>query len=73
MDHLGLMYLNGFGVETNFAEAVNWFRKAAEATNSSGQIHLGWMYEHGWGVEQDYTEAVKLYRKAAKPGIPWGR
>jgi len=28
---LGLMYENGYGVSQNFAEAVKWYRKAADA------------------------------------------
>jgi TPR repeat protein len=62
------MYANGRGVEQDHAEAVKWYRKAAEQGHADAQNNLGFCYEKGWGVEQDYAEAVKWYRKAADHG-----
>ena len=50
----------------DYAEAVKWYRKAAEQGNASGQCDLGRMYQNGYGVTKDYAQAVKWYRKAAK-------
>ena len=47
------------------AEAVKWFRKAAEQGNASAQSNLGVMYAEGRGVPQDDAEAVKWYRRGA--------
>jgi len=62
------MYGNGRGVTQDYAEAVGWYRKAAEQGDVEAQYGLGLMYDNGQGVPQDYAEAVKWYRKAAEYG-----
>ncbi|MCL2711495.1 MAG: SUMF1/EgtB/PvdO family nonheme iron enzyme, partial [Planctomycetaceae bacterium] len=57
-------YLKGIGVPEDKAEAVKWFRKAAEQGNAAGQGCLG-VYYRGEGDEE---EAVKWLRKAAEQG-----
>jgi TPR repeat protein len=52
----------------DYAEAVKWYRKAAEQGNAIAQFSLGNKYLNGEGVSQDYAEAVKWYRKAAEQG-----
>ena len=51
------------------AEAVKWYRKAAEQGLASAQFNLGQMCALGRGVPQDDAEAVKWYRKAAEQGL----
>ena len=58
----------GFGVEQDFAEALNWFRLAASQNHMRAQYNLGFMYDNGQGVSQDYTEAARWYQKAAEQG-----
>ncbi|WP_281409554.1 CHAT domain-containing protein [Rhizobium ruizarguesonis] len=65
---LGLMYDDGYGVARDYAEAVRWYRMAAEQRHSTAQVNLGLMYDDGRGVAQDYAEAVRWYRKAAEQG-----
>ena len=65
---LGWMYDYGHGVEENDAEAVKWYRRAAEQGNAIAQNNLGKMYEHGIGVSQNDEEAIKWYRSAADLG-----
>jgi serine/threonine protein kinase len=48
--------------------AVEWFRRAAEAGDSSGMLHLGGMYQLGMGVPQNYRTAIYWYRKASDEG-----
>jgi len=55
-------------VQQNYAEAVDWYRKAADAGDSRAQTTLGLMYYDGQGVTQDYVESVRWYRKAADAG-----
>ena len=43
------------------AQAVAWYRKAAEARHPMAQANLGVMYEHGHGVAQDLVQAQKWY------------
>ena len=52
---LGTMYANGQGVPQDYAEAVKWFRLAAERGDADAQYALGLMYQSGHGVSQDYT------------------
>ena len=48
------------------AEAVKWYRKAAEQNDAEAQYNLGVCYANGQGVAKDEVEAVKWYRKAAE-------
>ena len=74
MNELGDDYYFGRnGKDKDYAEAVKWYRKAAEQGNASGQFNLGWMYRKGFGVAQNNTEAVKWYRKAAEQGDASGQ
>jgi TPR repeat protein len=50
------------------AQALAWFRKAAEQGNAAAQNNIGFMYEIGRAVSLDYAEAVKWYRKSAEQG-----
>jgi TPR repeat protein len=50
------------------AEAVKWYRKAAEQGNAGAQFNLGFCYAYGQGVVKNEAEAVKWYRKAAEQG-----
>ena len=52
----------------DYAEAVKWYRLAAEQGDSAAQYNLAVMYNNGEGVLQDYAEAMKWYRLAAEQG-----
>jgi len=65
---VGLMYEIGQSVPQDYAEAMKWFRKAADQGNVDGQIGVGALYFDGHGVSQNYAEAMKWYRKAADQG-----
>jgi len=59
----------GIGVDKDEAEAVKWYRKAADAQNPAGMVHLGYMHESGrGGLPKDEIEAVKCYQKSANAG-----
>ena len=62
------MYGNGQGVLQNYAEAVRWYRLAAQQGNAQAQSNLGNMYHNGQGVLQDYAETIRWYRLAADQG-----
>jgi hypothetical protein len=51
-----------------YEEAVDWFRKSAEAGYDDGQYIYGLLYERGQVIEQDYRVATEWYRKAANQG-----
>jgi uncharacterized protein len=65
---LGDMYRKGTLVRQNHAEAVKWYRLAAEQGDAHSQFQLGASYTRGRGVPQDDGEAVKWYRLAAEQG-----
>jgi TPR repeat protein len=60
------LYRQGRGVERNEAEAVKWFRLAADRGGFVvAQNNLADSYVLGIGVAQDFGEAFKWYRIAA--------
>ena len=63
---LGAAYEQGWFGETNFHEALKWFRRGAAQGDPDAQVGLGQMYEDGEGVAQNYRVAAKWYRKAAE-------
>jgi TPR repeat protein len=64
----GIMYVTGEGVPQDDAEAVKWFKKAAEQRHVWAQLNLGDMYAHGKGVPEDDAEAVRWLKKSAEQG-----
>ena len=62
------MYAVGRGVPQDEAEALQWYRRAAEQGDADAQNNLGTMYAKGQGVPQDDTEAAKWFRRAADQG-----
>ncbi len=69
---LGLIYSEGVGVAQDDAEAVKWFRKAADQGYANSQNNFGVMYANGRGVPRDYVEAVKWFDIAASR-LPQGQ
>lgn len=65
----GRYYYNGEGgAPQDYAEAVKWFRKAAEQGLPVAEQMLGLCYQNGLGVAKDITKAVEWYRKSAEHG-----
>jgi TPR repeat protein len=65
----GSSYANGWGVTRNFAEALRWFRKAADQDDATAQKYMGYVYYYGGsGVMQDHAEAFVWLRRAAEQG-----
>jgi S1-C subfamily serine protease len=65
---VGAAYETGSGVPENHAEAVNWYRKAAEQDNAGAETALGCDYYKGSGVATNFAEAMKWFRKGAEKG-----
>jgi hypothetical protein len=66
---VGLQYALGLhGQERDDAEAVRWWRRAAQAGNPDGEVLLGNAYLDGRGIKKDEAEAAKWWRKAADAG-----
>ena len=67
-NNLGVMYKKGLGVSEDYAEAVKWYRLAADQGYGYAQGNLGVMYHDGRGVPQDYGEAFAWFSVAAAFG-----
>ena len=70
---LGVRYDAGLGVPKDVAEAMRWYRLAAEQGNADAQCSLGLMYAHGEGISEDCAEAVRWFRPAAEQGHAEGQ
>lgn len=57
----------------NYAEAVRYYRSAAELGDTEGMTRLGDIYRDGLkGVSKNFNEATEWYRKAANAGSSCG-
>ena len=54
----------------DYAQAVVWYRKAADQGDADAQTLLGMMYDHGHGVPQDYAQAVVWFERPPSKGTP---
>lgn len=59
---------NNFYSRKDYANALEWYQKAAEGGHSFAQFRLGYMYSNGYGVKQDYKKAIGWYLKSADQG-----
>lgn len=66
--YMGLVYSEGQGVEKDDAEAVRWYRLAADHGDALAQFRLGLHYATGDGVAEDDVGSVRWFRMAAEQG-----
>lgn len=59
--------------EEKYAEAFQYFLKAAEKNDAYSMAYIGYMYYFGKGVTKDLTQSVSWYRKAANLGNAYGQ
>ena len=57
--YLATLDEQGRGVPQDYAEAVGWYRLAAERGYGRAQSRLGWLYANGFGVPVDFVQAHK--------------
>ena len=70
---LGVMYLLGQGIDTDYDMALEWFNKAAAQGEHIAQYQLGVMYAEGKGVDQSNVQAHLWYSLAVQQGNPSAR
>jgi TPR repeat protein len=63
---LGVDYRWGLGGKRDEAEAVRWYRKAADQGHAQAQVSLANCYHYGIGAEKDKKKARHWLKKAAK-------
>jgi uncharacterized protein len=66
---IGFMHAYGWGVPRNPAEAITWYRKAADQGLQVAQHFLGIAYVNGEGVLPDDAEAARWFARAAAQGF----
>jgi len=67
---LGNVYTNALlGVKQDFAEALRWYKRAADKAFAPAQFNLGLAYELGRGTAADDRQAFKYYLMAAEQGF----
>jgi uncharacterized protein len=66
---IAFMQAYGWGVPRNPAEAIVWYRKAAEQGLQVAQHFLGLAYVNGEGVRPDEAEAARWFSRAAAQGF----
>jgi hypothetical protein len=71
MEEVGELLMEDSPVK-NEQEAAVWFKKAADAGNSTAMLNLGLMYSEGTGVNQSDAQALRWWGKAASAGNPAG-
>ena len=64
--NLGLLYMNGLGVEKNDRMALMWFIRAGQQGLADAQYNAGVMFYLGKGVYPSYITAVKWWQLAAE-------
>ena len=64
--YVGEIYEKGLGLAgPDYANAAEWYRKAANNDHAPAQISLGSLYERGLGVPNDKSEALNWYRRGS--------
>lgn len=65
---LGNRYHDGWGVQKDIAQALEWYRRAAAQGYAEGQFRLGNEHATGHGVPVDAGKAIELFTQAAQQG-----
>ena len=67
---IGMMFLEGDGLNANPQDAAYWFRKAAQNGHAPSQFAIGECFMNGTGVQQDTRMAAEWFWRAAEQGHP---
>lgn len=67
---VGEAFAKGYAADTakEYAEAMRWYRKAADQGYAAAQYNIARMYERGEGVKPDLAQARVWMQKAADAG-----
>jgi hypothetical protein len=57
--------MKGEGVPQDYAQAMRWYRKAADQGFTEARDNIGYLYAHGLGVPQDCALATKWTGRVA--------
>ena len=59
-----------YTAKQDFAQALNYYQKAAQRDFAEAQCNLANCYYNGTGAERSYEKAAELYRQSARNGYP---
>lgn len=65
---LGAMFHDGDGVEQDFAQALQWYKKAANGGNRQAMFNLGMMYKNGEGIPADLSATKVWFVRSSDAG-----
>ena len=72
-NNIGIMYMDGKGVQRNLPLAAQWLARSAANGSSLGQNNLGGMYRDGKGVNRDFGKALTYFSASAAQGNAAGQ
>ena len=70
LSNLGVLYMNGEGVQRSPEVAANLFRQGAEKGDPSGMFFYASCLQDGLGVPKDSKTAADWFRRSARAGNP---
>ena len=74
MHNLAVLYAQDGGTgKPDYAEALDWFRKAASYGVRDSQFNLGVLYGRGLGATQDLAESWMWFSVGARKATPTPR
>ena len=65
---IGSLYEDGLVLPRDYAEAIYWYRSAAQQGYAGAQTNLGIMYARGRGVTASRKTAIQWFQRAAAQG-----
>jgi TPR repeat protein len=71
--HIGLFYIEGFGVSKDINEAINWYKKGASQNCVTCCRSLGILYNSFDYSCKDIPESVKWFKKGAELGCEYSQ
>ena len=69
---LGIRYRDGRGVKQDRAEALKWYRMAADQGDGAGLDNVGFMHLSGWGVPKNWDIGTAYFKASARTGHAQG-
>ena len=66
--NLGVLHVQGQGVDKDFRKAAKWFRAAADQGETTSQYNMGIFHLNGLGVPADPAESLRYFSLAAAQG-----
>lgn len=65
--NIGYIYYSGkYGVEINYNEAYEWFKKSLVLGNKESLYYLATLYLHGFGCERNIKKAISLLKMSGE-------